>query len=182
MRPGGRLFWLLGLALLAMAPDATPADKAGAAKMRQADVATPDAVVSAVYESISGSVGKERDWARMRYLWLASARIILSSDNYQGKARYENISLETFIGRVSDYYKEEGFFERELTSTSVRFGNIAQIWSTFEIRKGSVTGPVINRGINSWQLVEKEGRWWISQLTYDFESSKHPIPDRYLKP
>ncbi len=182
MRVQQRLFWLLSLAALAAAPAAALADKASDTKMQKADVASPDAVVRAAYECVSGPVGRERDWARMRNLWQGGARIILTSDNYEGKPRYENMTIETFIARVSEFYKDEGFFERELASTLHRFGNICQIWSTFEIRKGNPPDTVIGRGINSWQLVEKDGRWWISQLIYDFESSKHPIPDRYLKP
>jgi len=91
------------------------------------------------------------------------------------------MTLEGFIERVSDWYKQEGFYAREIASTTQRFGNIAQVWSTFEIRRGSSTSPVVYRGINSWSMVINKGRWWISQLNYDFESSRTPIPERYLK-
>ena len=163
-------------------PGSSPTKKETAAKAAKADVSTPAALVQAAYESISGGVGKERDWKRMRALWLKSARIVLSSENYEGKIRYENLNLEDYISRVTDFYQEEGFFTVELAQDVQRFGNIAHIWSTFEIRKGSLTGPVVNRGINSWQLVKNDGRWWISHLSMDFESSRQPIPDRYLKP
>lgn len=159
-----------------------PSKKETAAKSAKADVSTPAALVQAAYECVSGGVGKERDWKRMRTLWLKSARIVLASENYQGKIRFENLTLEEYITRVGDYYQEEGFIIVELAQSAQRFGSIAHIWSTFEIRKGSLTGPVVNRGINSWQLARHDGRWWISQLCMDFESSRQPIPDRYLKP
>jgi hypothetical protein len=169
-----------GLLLLLFIPATSLADKASQEKLRRADVASPDAVVRAVYESISGPAGRDRDWERMRNLWLGSARIIFSSSTYDGKIRWENMALEAFIVRVSEYYKSEGFYEREIASTIHRFGNVAQIWSTFEVRRGSLSGPVIDRGINSWQLVMRDGRWWITQLIYDFETPKNPIPERYL--
>ncbi|HOT98199.1 MAG TPA: hypothetical protein PLG50_00665 [bacterium] len=172
---------LLALPLLAASPRPLLADKNDQARAKEADVVAPDAVVRAAYECISGPRGRDRDWDRMRNLWIGNARIILSSADYEGKSRWENLTLESFIQRVSDYYKAQGFFEREIASTIQRFGNVAQIWSTFEIRKGSSTGPVISRGINSWQLVRHEERWWIAQLVYDFESSRNPLPERYLK-
>ena len=173
--------WLLTSSLLILTLNASGVDKSTIERQRRADVATTDAIVQAAYESISGPVSRERDWERMRHLWLDSARIILSSNDYEGRVRWENLSLDEFIFRVSIFYKNEGFFEREITSTTHRFGNVAQVWSTFEIRKGSFNGPLIYRGINSWQLAWYNGRWWITQLVYDVESRRYPLPDRYLK-
>ncbi|HOC25159.1 MAG TPA: hypothetical protein PKJ13_07600 [bacterium] len=181
MKSLGRCFILLILLGLTLVPIPALADKASEQKQRNADVATPDALVRAAYESISGPAGRNRNWDRMRNLWMGSARIILSSNNYEGDAIYEVMTLEGFIERVSDWYKQEGFYAREIASTTQRFGNIAQVWSTFEIRRGSSTSPVVYRGINSWSMVINKGRWWISQLNYDFESSRTPIPERYLK-
>ena len=181
MKSLGRYFVMLILLGTALVPDPALADKTSQQRQRNADVATPDALVRSAYESISGEVGRERNWDRMRNLWLDSARIILSSNNYKGKALFESMNLEDFIKRVSDWYRQEGFFANEIASTTQRFGNIAQLWSTFEIHSGSSNGPVVYRGINSWSMVIKGGRWWITQLNYDFESSRTPIPDRYLR-
>ncbi len=179
MKAFGRFCCLLALVSLTVAPDPALADKASEARQRNADVATPEALVRAAYESISGPAGRNRNWDRMRNLWLGSARIILSSNDYEGNPIWENMTLDGFVNRVAAWYKQEGFFESEIASTTQRFGNVAQVWSTFEIRRGSSTSPVVYRGINSWSMVMKDGRWWISQLNYDFESRKHPIPERY---
>ncbi len=167
--------------LLAARPHPLLAEKNDQARSKQADVVSPDAVVRAVYECISGPEDRERDWDRMRTLWLDGARIILSSADYGGKSRWVNLTLDKFIEMVSEYYKSRGFYEREIASTIQRFGNVAQIWSSFEIRTGSATGPVTGRGINSWQLVRRNERWYISQLVYDFENDRNRIPERYLK-
>ncbi len=168
------LSWLCGGVTIAQS------GKASRATMK-ADVASPEALARAVYETISGPVGQERDWTRMKNLWLPGARIILASQKYRGKAAYESLNLEQFILRVSDYYRTEGFYEKELAGRLNQFGEIASYWSTFEVRKGSPTGAFNGRGINSFQMVRKEGRWWITQLVFDFESDIQPIPDRYLR-
>jgi len=45
---------------------------------RPADVASPDAIITAVYASISGPAGQPRDWVRFRSLLIPGARLIPS--------------------------------------------------------------------------------------------------------
>ena len=54
------------------APQATPAPPAA----KPADVASPDAILAAVYEVISGPAGQARDWDRFRALFLPDGRIV----------------------------------------------------------------------------------------------------------
>jgi hypothetical protein len=37
------------------------------------------------------------------------------------------------------------------------------------------------RGINSFQLYIKNGRWWIASVTWQDESAATPIPPKYLR-
>ena len=41
-----------------------------------ADVASVDAIITAVYEAFSGSAGEERNWDRFRSLFIPEARLI----------------------------------------------------------------------------------------------------------
>ncbi len=176
------LIWvLLTAACLAITQAMAQAPKASKQTLK-ADVATPDALVRALYETISGPVGQERDWTRFRNLWLPGAKIILASQKYHGKSAYESLSIEPFIQRVMTYYQQEGFYEKELAGRMNQFGHIASYWSTFEVRKGSPAGTLYARGISSWQMIRRDDRWWISQLIFDFESNQLAIPDRYLQP
>ena len=43
---------------------------------KPADVASPDAILAAVYEVISGPAGQARDWDRFRSLYLPGARLV----------------------------------------------------------------------------------------------------------
>ncbi len=176
-----RLWVLLIAASLTITQAIAQAPKASRQTLK-ADAATPDALVRALYESISGPVGQERDWTRFRNLWLPGAKIILASQKYHGKPAYESLSIEPFILRVTTYYRQEGFYEKELAGKMNQFGHIASYWSAFEVRKGSPAGALYARGISSWQMVKKDDRWWISQLIFDFESNQLAIPDRYLQP
>lgn len=71
------------LALILAAPVAaqTPPPVPTAAP---ADVATPEAIVAALYDVISGDVGVARDWDRFRALFHPTARLMPSGLNAQG--------------------------------------------------------------------------------------------------
>jgi hypothetical protein len=59
------------------APAAVPAPAAAAvrAPARPADVATPEAIVAALYATISGAAGQPRDWERMHSLFAPEGRM-----------------------------------------------------------------------------------------------------------
>lgn len=38
------------------------------------------------------------------------------------------------------------------------------------------------RGINSFQLIHYQGRWWVTNLVFDEETPANPIPPEYLNP
>lgn len=60
------------------------------------------------------------------------------------------------------------------------YGNIAQVWSAFEIR----TDPNIEtqiRGLNSIQLHFENGRWWIDSWTCEMESENNNLLSDFLK-
>src|ERR1700676_5711130 len=51
---------------------------------KPADVATPDAILAATYDVISGPAGQERDWDRMRSLFFPRARLIKTKTDKEG--------------------------------------------------------------------------------------------------
>jgi hypothetical protein len=61
-----------------------------------------------------------------------------------------------------------------------RFGNIAQVFSSYESRH-SVNDPPFARGINSFQLVYDGTRWWIVSILWDEETPTNPIPPEFDK-
>ena len=146
----------------------------------QRDSETPESLVQALYESISGKAGIDRNWDRVSNLWFSGARIIFSSGDYHGKSAFKDFTVDEFIESVRDYYKKWSFYQKEIAGKTHMFGHRAQVWSTFETRSESPSGKALLRGINSFQMVKKNGRWWIVSMVYDFESEKNAIPRAYL--
>lgn len=151
---------------------------------RPEDVVSPDAIVQAVYASISGpaEAEQERDWDRLRSLFLPDARFVLvrwqSPDGEEGEV-LRSWDVEGFIETAKGFYQESAFYEREVARRVDRFGNMAHVFSTYESRVDSRDSEPVSRGINSVQVVFAEDRWWIAHLVWDVERPDNPIPQDY---
>jgi len=154
------------------------------------DVSSIDAIVTAAYDSISGPAGEKRNWDRERSLYYPGARLIptarpVTSDEWQvtseNKIAPQILDIEGFIARVEPFFKENGFYEKEIARRTEQFGQIAHVWSTYESRHNADDPEPFMRGINSIQLFHDGSRWWIVTIYWQQESLVDPIPAKYLK-
>jgi hypothetical protein len=159
------------------ATNETPA----AAGANPADVNSIDAIIAAVYDVISGSVGKKRDWDRMRSLFVPGARLIPTSLRQAGGYGARVLTVDEYIERASGFFEKEGFFEREAARRTEEFGQIAHVFSTYESRHAPDDAKPFQRGINSIQLMNDGKRWWVVTIFWQGEDEKHPLPEKYLK-
>jgi hypothetical protein len=169
---GGSLAAQTSASASSSAGDAQPGAKA-------ADVASPQAIIDAAYDSISGPATQERDWNRLRSLFLPGAHFIQSAPDAAGKYTTNILSMDEFVAAATPYFKEHDFFERELWSHEDRYANIIQRFSTYASAhtKG---GEPFARGVNSFQLLYKDGRWWIVTIFWQEEDHEYPIPAKLL--
>lgn len=162
-------------------PPATPASAATATRppvtARPADVASEEAIVRALYETISGPAGP-RDWDRLRSLFTPGARIVFAVTRQDGNVVFREGTVEQYVAVNGPYLAENGFWEREIHRRADRHGAVAQVFSTYESNDGPGTTP--ERGVNSIQLVRHGGRWWIANLLTEQVQPWNPLDPRYL--
>lgn len=144
------------------------------------EFATLDDTIGALYACISGPIGAPRDFDRMRRLFAPDARLIPTGPRRDGSHAHSMISVDDYIARSGDQLVSMGFRETEIARRVDRFGNIAQVFSTYETWRGEETKPFM-RGINSIQAVFDGKRWWILNVFWQQESAATPIPAEYLK-
>ena len=154
-----------------MAPATPPA--------KPADVATPDAIIGAVYASISGPAGQPRNWARFRSLLIPGARLIPSARRTPGTTTPVVWTAEEYIAAAGPGLERQGVFEREIHRTTEAFGAVLHAFSTYDSKRAP-DGEPFARGINSFQLYGDGTRWWIVTIFWDAETSDKPIPAKYL--
>jgi hypothetical protein len=150
------------------------------------DVGSIDAIISATYEVISGPAGRKRDWARERSLFFPGARLIPTAQKAgedaitPGGLAPQILDLDAYIARVEPFFATTGFYEKEIARRMEQFGQIAQIWSTYESRHHPDDPEPFMRGINSIQLFNDGIRWWIVNIFWQHESAIHQLPEQYL--
>jgi hypothetical protein len=147
---------------------------------RQSDVSSPEAVVLALYETISGppESEQERDWSRLQSLLSPDATFRLGRWFYPDGVTEEVRlwSVEEFIAAGRLMWRDGGFWERELWSRAEVFGSVAHVWSAYEGRVDSPDADPVTRGINSFQLIHTGGRWWLVSAAWDIETKDNPVP------
>jgi hypothetical protein len=148
-------------------------------KANPADVASIDAIITAVYDCISGPAGEKRNWERERSLYYPGARLIPTGRPSTEPAP-EMLDVEGFIARVESFVTEQGFYEKEIARRTEQFGQIAHAWSTYESRHDPSDPEPFMRGINSIQLFNDGKRWWIVSIYWQHESAQHLLPEKYL--
>lgn len=143
------------------------------------DVESPEAIVASAYDAISGPVSEKRNWDRFRYLFLPEGRLIRTG-RAEGEATYSVQTVEEFIkwANATIGRQEEGLWEQEIHAVTERFGDIAHVFSTYELRISQEADPQA-RGINSFQLWYDGDRWWIVDIFWHDEREGAPLPERY---
>jgi hypothetical protein len=147
-------------------------------KPRPEDVGSPDTIIRAMYECISGPAG-ERNWNRLRSLYLDGARLIPTGKRLEEEDSLQAMSIDDWIEDVKDYFAENDVYEMEIMNHMDRFGDIIQVFSTYEARD-KPDGARTARGIKSFQLLKHQGRWWIVTVAWVVESDDNPIPEEFL--
>jgi len=137
------------------------------------DAKSLESTLRAIYDVISGPAG-ERDWNRFRSLFAPGARLTSTTKNATSTSP-RLLTVDDYIQHAGTYFNTHGFFESAIVNRVQKFGNIAQVFSSYESRNAPNEKPFA-RGINSIQLFYDGSRWWILSILWDEESPTNPLP------
>jgi hypothetical protein len=138
--------------------------------------ATLEQLPKAIDDAVSGPGNKDRSC--LRDLLLPEARLIPVSASPDGQAKTAVLTADDYISR-SAKRGDKAFYERQIKYSSEVYGNIAHLWSTYEIRE-SPDGKAIMRGINSIEAVNDGTRWRVLEISWQAESPQNPLPAQFL--
>jgi hypothetical protein len=149
-----------------------------------ADAASVDSIVNALYASVSHEPGASPDFERMRRIFLFVGMLVppkrageeftvMDVDGFEERVR-KSIAARKEKGEPA------GFFEKEIARRTDCFGNVCQVFSTYESRRSPSDPKPFERGINAIQLLRDGERWWIASVVWDSERPENPIPVEYL--
>jgi hypothetical protein len=143
----------------------------------QEAVGTAEDVVHELYDIVTFPAGTVPDWDHLRSLFLPEAVVVLRTSR-------EANTVFTLEGFVQDWLRfierdnveETGFTERIIRTHATEFGDIAQVWVLYEAEipgRGRPPQP----GVDSFQLVQREGQWKIAAIANEIPIPNRPIPD-----
>ena len=144
------------------------------------DTASIEALLKALYESITFVEGAEPDLSRFRNLFTAAAPCIRVNQNQS----VDRMTVDTFILSFRKRIESralQSFHESEIARQTRLWGQMAQVFSTYRKGANVIDPKKMSRGINNLQLVYDGGRWWIASLMWMDERPDLPIPAEYLR-
>jgi hypothetical protein len=133
-----------------------------------------DTLMVAIYDVISGPAGP-RDWDRFRALMLPKARLTESTVDEQGHNVVRQWGVEEFIADATPVFAQKPFYEHALVNRVQRFGNIAQVFTSYA-SSTAPNGQPFQRGINSMQLMFDGTSWRVLSILWDTERPGNALP------
>lgn len=143
------------------------------------EVLSINTLITAVYDILSGPAG-ERNWIKLRFFCLPGATFVSLKEKNTGEIEFFQGTLDDFIKMIDPVLKQNDYYENEIERNVQTADNIANVFSTFEstlFYKDKTTSN--QRGVNSFQLIFKDGRWWIVNIVWKNEPNDlFPAPGK----
>ena len=135
------------------------------------------AVVDEMYAMISGPKGP-RDWSRHENCFHPQGRMMRTWIEPDCRPVMKMMSLDDYARDTTPFFAANDFYEVETSRRIDLFGNIAQVWSTYEARRALDDAEPERRGINSIQLFRDPERGWrIIAMLWDNEREGVSLPE-----
>jgi hypothetical protein len=137
---------------------------------------TAEGLVTELYRLVSSEPGSTPDWDRVRSTFIDEAVIVLRTSREATTV----FSVDGFVADFIAFIERANVVETGFTETIVRmrpmvFGDMAHILVLYEAHiTGSERPP--SRGVDSFQLIRKDGRWWIVSVTNELPTPDRPAP------
>jgi hypothetical protein len=161
---GGRAVPAVALLLLGVVGAAGAQEPTGA-----------EQTVRSLYDLVSSGPAAAPDWEAVRELFLPEAVVVLRTS----REALTVFSVDGFLRDFQAFYAspdvvESGFRETVLELRVTEVGDMAQAWVLYEAR---VPGGRGNRGVDSFLLVRRDGRWSVAAVTNEVPMPGRPIPE-----
>lgn len=139
---------------------------------------TPEGVTQKMLEFISFEKDEVKDWDEFRNLFLPRAELIAIYPDAPPARQVSSLNLEEFVRYAGSTYPSEGFEEIVIGLDVKEFNGIATVFESFYCKTKS--GSYEARGVNTYQLVFLNNRWWIASTMFVNETEDVKLPNEYL--
>lgn len=141
---------------------------------------TPEGVAAKMLEFISFEKDEVKDWDEYRNLFLPGAQKLSfrPKDGESLRRQVSAMNIEEFVRYAGPGYPKSGFEEYVIGLDVKEFNGIASVFQSFYCK--TLDGSYEARGVNSYQLVFLNNRWWIASTMFVNESEDTKLPNALL--
>lgn len=136
-------------------------------------------IIRESHRLITTQPGKTLHPEALRPLFLPGAQFTVLYHNDDMPFASETVSVDEFIDLLKDPYYEEGYIEYETGKVINEYNGIANVFQSFYAKDSE---GVEARGINSYQLLYFDDRWWIANMLWTVDDNGVPVPEKYIEP
>ena len=140
------------------------------------DWRSPEAIVDALYQTISAGPGEQRDWDRFRELFFDNAEMLMSIET-PGFSGILASDIDTIVIQTEQAYGKTGFYELELNKQIELYGNMASVYSSFEVKYKASDKQPLMKGLNHFQLLFDGDRWWIISNISTIDNKQNKVSE-----
>ena len=90
----------------------------------------------------------------------------------------KTIPIDEFVEKYSAGYSRDGFFEESTGLIVNEFNGVANAFQSFYCK--NLIGTYENRGVNTYQLIFADKRWWITNIAFANETEESKVPQQFL--
>lgn len=143
----------------------------------QTTLETPEGLIQEIYDLVTFPAGTTPDWDAVRDLFIPEAIVVLRTSRDGATVFSVDGFVQDFVTFIDQAnVQESGFTERILDTRSFVWGDIAHVLVLFDSDiPGDGREP--RAGIDSFQLIKRDGRWWIASITNERPSADRPLPE-----
>lgn len=137
---------------------------------------TAEGVVDEFYRLVTFGPGTTPDWDQVRALFLPEAVVVVRTSRTETGV----FSVDGFVQDFGNFIEranvgETGFAETIVRKKPLVFGDIGHFLVLYEAQiPGSGRGP--QQGVDSFQVIRKNGRWWIASIVNEIPMADRPLP------
>ncbi len=137
----------------------------------------PESLIRGLYAAVSFDPGPGPDWEAVKRFFLPQAVLAVRMSATSMAVLDVRQFVDWFKGDLDKFkMKERGFEEKVEKVKLTVFGEIAHVFVVYRARLKNPPGPG-QVGLDSWELVKKDGRWWIVGMTNEILTPQRALPE-----
>ena len=138
----------------------------------------PESLVRGIYAAVSFDPGPAPDWEFVKTFFLPQAVIVVRKTRTSMAVMNVQEFVDWFADDVEKFkMKERGFEETVQKFKLTTLGDIAHAFVVYKARLKTPADTPGQVGLDSWELMKKDGRWWIAAVTNDIPTPQRPLPE-----